>query len=457
MKKILKVLLVVVLFAGKINAQGFASIKLDGETSIKNEACNLVVTPNPSPPYNPGNGCFEMIGGGEGTISGGTPPYTSPTAAVTISNDRFKVEARLIYPNDQPRNYSVVINDAAGCSVTSSVMVMPYHPRQSIDFIVFSPSKPTCAGANDGSISGGTSRPVNEVCFGTVNYSIEGVNGTVFPKLIKPINSTTTGLAAGTYQLSWLGCACLTNTFWQQTITLTNQSTTCPPMILTPSVISNAICTAANGSAKVVATGGTGVYTYAWSNGATTATATGLAAGTYTVSVTSGSDVKTSSVVVPQTPCPPLVLRTGVGVASFCTMNNGRVTTYASGGTGTYTYSWNTSPIQTTAIATNLAPGTYTVTVTSGSNTQTATVTIAHNNPTLNISLVIIPNTQLGISPKMDARLNGISLSTNSFSLVWNNGLTINPIPITQHQTPIPYTVIVTSQSGCKGTATMNY
>lgn len=44
---------------------------------------------------------------------------------------------------------------------------------------------------------------------------------------------------------------------------------------------------AANGTATVTAAGGTPIYTYAWSNGQTTLTATGLTAGTYSVTVTS--------------------------------------------------------------------------------------------------------------------------------------------------------------------------
>jgi hypothetical protein len=42
---------------------------------------------------------------------------------------------------------------------------------------------------------------------------------------------------------------------------------------------------------------------------------------------------------------------------------NGSATVAVTGGTGPYTYSWNTSPVQTTATATNLGPGTYTCTI----------------------------------------------------------------------------------------------
>ncbi|MFD1061625.1 SprB repeat-containing protein, partial [Winogradskyella litorisediminis] len=55
----------------------------------------------------------------------------------------------------------------------------------------------------------------------------------------------------------------------------------------------------------------------------------------------------------------------------------GSATVSATGGTAGYTYSWNTSPVQTTATATNLAAGNYTVTVTDANNcTTTANVTI---------------------------------------------------------------------------------
>ena len=58
--------------------------------------------------------------------------------------------------------------------------------------------------------------------------------------------------------------------------------------------------------------------------------------------------------------------------------SSGTATANVSGGTTPYTYSWNSSPVQTTATTTGLAAGTYTVTVTGGngcSTTATATIT----------------------------------------------------------------------------------
>ena len=59
---------------------------------------------------------------------------------------------------------------------------------------------------------------------------------------------------------------------------------------------------------------------------------------------------------------------------------NGTATVVASGGTPAYTYSWNTSPVQTTATATGLAAGTYNVTVTD------------HNGCTVTSGTTILPS-----------------------------------------------------------------
>ncbi len=49
---------------------------------------------------------------------------------------------------------------------------------------------------------------------------------------------------------------------------------------------------------------------------------------------------------------------------SQCAANNGTATAIPNGGTGPFTYSWNTNPVQTGQTATNLPPGQYIVTVT---------------------------------------------------------------------------------------------
>ena len=59
-----------------------------------------------------------------------------------------------------------------------------------------------------------------------------------------------------------------------------------------------------------------------------------------------------------------------------CGSRDGIITVVANGGTGNYSYIWNSIPKQFTATATHLSAGTYTVTVSDGKETTIATATI---------------------------------------------------------------------------------
>jgi uncharacterized repeat protein (TIGR01451 family) len=118
-----------------------------------------------------------------------------------------------------------------------------------------------------------------------------------------------------------------------------------------------------DGSATVFVTGGTGPYTYLWSPaGITTATAGNLCAGTYIVQVTDASGCSVSVTVAISNSSS--LTGSASSTSSSCNICNGTATVSASGGTGPYTYSWNDPSVQTTATATGLCSGTYTVVVT---------------------------------------------------------------------------------------------
>jgi len=135
-----------------------------------------------------------------------------------------------------------------------------------------------------------------------------------------------------------------------------------------------------DGIATVEPNGGTESYTYSWENEsgteiATTATATGLSAGTYYVTVNDGITTTQCQATITQ----PAVALSVTAVSTDATCpdnNNGTTTATASGGTPPYSYVWynnNDSPIgQTNAIATDLVPGDYYVVITDA-NDCTAT------------------------------------------------------------------------------------
>ena len=118
----------------------------------------------------------------------------------------------------------------------------------------------------------------------------------------------------------------------------------------------------ANGSVTVTGSGGTvaGDYTYLWNNGQTTATATNLSPGTYTVTVKDDNNCSSSAGPVSITE-PAILTATATKVQDVqCNgAADGSISVSASGGTPNYTYLWDDGAGQTTTTATNLAPGNY--------------------------------------------------------------------------------------------------
>lgn len=99
-----------------------------------------------------------------------------------------------------------------------------------------------------------------------------------------------------------------------------------------------------NGTATASASGGVAPYAYAWSNGSTTPTISGLSTGWYCVTVMDNAGVSTTSCVTIQS----VVQVSKTMVNEVCPPgNNGELTANPTGGAAPYTYLWsngNTNP-----------------------------------------------------------------------------------------------------------------
>lgn len=147
------------------------------------------------------------------------------------------------------------------------------------------------------------------------------------------------------------------------------------PVILTSNAV-DASCYGVCDGAVTANASGSPPFTYLWNNGATTPTTNALCAGTYSVSVTNtyGCTATVNGTVLGGVQIVPGITKTDVSCAGG---NDGTATASASGGAPGFTYSWNTTPIQNSATATNLSAGSYIVTVRDTKNcTATASVTI---------------------------------------------------------------------------------
>src|SRR5690606_27094540 len=120
-----------------------------------------------------------------------------------------------------------------------------------------------------------------------------------------------------------------------------------------------------------------GGYTYQWSNGQTSQTATGLAPGKHNITVT---DLNNCSVTRTVTVSAPTELRiTGILTTETTSYGSatGTATVQVAGGSPNYTFSWSHSTTETGQTSRNLPAGTYSVTVTDSNGcTDTSEVLI---------------------------------------------------------------------------------
>jgi hypothetical protein len=125
--------------------------------------------------------------------------------------------------------------------------------------------------------------------------------------------------------------------------------------------------------------GGVTPYSYLWSNSQWTYTASGLCAGTHTLTVTDANGcIATGTVTITQTAVfYDSTASTGTSCGSCC---DGSATVYPVGGSGPYLYQWYPNGAST-ATATGLCAGTYTAVVTDMNGcSASASVTINNGN-----------------------------------------------------------------------------
>ena len=267
-----------------------------------------------------------------------------------------------------------------------------------------------------------------------------------------PVQTTQTamGLRAGTYTVTVTdskGASTTANTTITQPTALTN---------IIASTVNDVSCYGANnGSVRVTnPAGGTPPYTYYWNTNPVqvTQTATNLIAGTYTVVVTDANGCNASSSATVSQPAQPLSNITGQTIKNVtCNGNaNGIMTvTNPIGGTPPYSYTWYTSPVQTTQTAINVPAGTYSVKVTDANGcSATSFATITEPTKLTNVIASPVKHVQCFGESNGSATVSQPLGGTPPYSYQWNtvppqSTQTINNIKAGE------YTVVVTDANGC--------
>jgi hypothetical protein len=272
---------------------------------------------------------------------------------------------------------------------------------------------------------------------GSATATVTGAAGPIVYNWYPGGQSTAvaSALAAGTYTVyvsDGVSCASTTVTV----------GSSAPQMNLSAQ---NATCSA-GGSASSTVTGGIAPYTYSWSpSGGNAASASGLTAGMYTLSVTDNTGCTVSdSVRVGTSSAVNLYVSSSPDI---CASNSGSLFAYPSGGTPPYTYNWQPGG-QTTATVNNVGAGIYTLTVTDSAGcTATTNDTVTSPAP-----YFFINNPGPTTLNCMDSL--GITISTNMTmtSYTWTPSSSLSypntGSPVARPATTTIYTVTSTSVCG---------
>lgn len=365
---------------------------------------NVTVTSNNSSCANPcsGNATLSITG---------TAPF-----AILWSNGQSGVSATGLCAG----TYTATVTDGNGC--VTSVQAVITQPVG----IVF-----TSATTADNLCPG--------TCTGTASVVASGGTLPIAYTWSPNVGSgpNVTGLCVGSYTVTATDANGCTTT---QTVTISDPQ----PLVVTITPTQPTCSGTCNGEATATVTGGTAPYTFLWddSSAQTTQTATGLCAGTFTVTVTDANGcTETQTIVLGQ---PQSVTGTTTLVNVSCNGNcNGSATVVASGGTPGYTFLWNDPANQSTATAINLCPGTYSVQITDANGcVGSVNATIGEPTP------IVVNSTSVSADCGV---CNGSATATVSggvapYSIVWSNGQTT---PSVNGLCAGVFSVEVTDANGC--------
>lgn len=355
----------------------------------------------------------------EAVVTGGTAPYTYAWTPGNASTSQLAGLAT--------GSYSLTVTDDRGCTATASFTLTEPAPVIALATGTDALCNGTATGTASANVSGGTA-PYSYLWNNTPALN----------------TATLSNLAANTYTVIATdanGCA--------DTAAIVVGE---PAPIVLATSFTNETCTDANGTATVVASGGAGSFLYEWDSSPlqNTATATGLPAGSYTITVTDLNGCQESATVSLQDEAAPvLALQTQTNV-SCSGLSNGSATVLATGGTGSYAYSWNTSPVISAATATGLPAASYLVVVDDGQCTDSLSVVITQPDPlAATISNFAIPSCFGASDGTATVTVSG---GTAPFTYTWN---TPNPVggPAATGLPSGTYGVNVVDANGCQASA----
>jgi len=269
--------------------------------------------------------------------TGGTAPYSYlwSSGVVTAQADNLAAGT-----------HSVSVTDANGCTESSSFTITapPVVTANAFVSSDYNSRDVSCFNISDGAVSvtpGG----------GTAPYTYEWSTG--------DLTQSVSGLFPGTYSVTVADrydCRATSSV----TITNTPELTVSPSLSVTYDTYGVSCNGGSDGELASNAAGGTPPYTYSWTGGQTTSTATNVSAGNYFVTVTDANGcTATNSIIV--TEPPSFSFTTSSNPPTDCGIDDGIILVNASGGTSDFQYSIDGTTWQSSNSFTGLSSGNYPV------------------------------------------------------------------------------------------------
>ena len=292
--------------------------------------------------------------------------------------------------------YCVTVTDANACGRVACITV----EATPIDVKVTA-NDVTCPDGSDGSV---TATPQD----GTGPYTYLWSTG--------DSTATVDGLGTGTYTVTVTDA---------NNCTATGSATiTEPSDIIVLLGTSDPLCVGdINGSVTAAVGGGTPGYSYSWSTGDTTSTISGLAVGTYIVTITDANGCEAIDSTTLESMSEIQISTSGQG-ESCPDENDGSATVIASEGVAPYSYEWSNG--DTTATITGLVPGVYQITVTDNVGCERIGFEIITAADSLEITTSKTDITTCGAADGTAKAMVDIGVEPLTFD--WNTGATTDSI-----------------------------
>lgn len=309
-----------------VNQNGTYTVTATNANGCTATSQPLTVTVNPTPPVP-----FITANGPTAFCQGGSVTLSSSSAAGNTWNTSVTTQSISV---STPGNYSVTVTDINGCTATSAPTTVTVFPQPATPIIFASGPLTFCEGGSVVLSSSSSTDNLWSTGETTQNITVD-TTGNYF------VTVSNTG-----------GCSAVSSA-----VTVTLNPNPAPPVITVAGP--NPFC--AGGSTTLISNLSSGIV---WSNGLTNDTLVTTQSGTFTLTYTDNNGCIATSAAVSVTALPQIVLTVNNVQNADCGATNGTATANVIGGSGSFAYNWDSNPVQTTATATNLGPGVYTLTVT---------------------------------------------------------------------------------------------